>query len=180
MSSIDFLYNNNWVSVVEKHTDNNGTYVYATSPWCNSTGVAVLGYMNMGSNVKYLGRYELCPAHSDEMELGSIIGGYDNSDKYTLKQCALNELREEGGFDAPVSLLIELGAVKPTKASDNIVYLYAVDIGNSLVNSCEATGDGGETEKGAYTKWVTEEQAIKCKDPLIAAMIARLKLKLQK
>jgi hypothetical protein len=177
MSQIKTLFENKWINVIEKTTENNGKYIYSAHPWCNSIGVAVLGYMNIFHVLHVLGRYEICPAHSDEVELCALTGGYDNSNKYTVVQCALNELREEGGYIVTEDQMIYLGSVKPSKSSDLIIDLFAVDLNNIKRQNAESDGTLGEV--GSYCNWISGKEAIKSKDPLLSVMIGRLKLKLE-
>jgi hypothetical protein len=172
MSKIKILFKNKWVSVIEKTTNNNGKYIYSTHPWCNKTGVAVLGYKYIDNYLYVLGRYEICPAHSDEIELCALTGGYDNSDKYSLVQCALNELKEEAGYIGTEEKMIYLEEIKPSKASDTTIHLYAIDLNNA--ETCEATSDGTLGEVDSYCKLVTRAEAVYSKDPLLAVMIDRL------
>jgi hypothetical protein len=57
-----------------------------------------------------------------------MTGGYDNADRFSLVGCALNELREEGGYIAPLDAVINLGTVNPSKSSDTVIHLYAVNL----------------------------------------------------
>lgn len=109
-----------------------------------------------------------------EPKLCTITGGYDNADKYTIVGCALNELREEGGYDAPSEAVIPLGTVYPSKGSDTVQHLFAVDLYHEGVIKVEATGDGTKGEKGSYTKWVSRLDIISSLDPLNATMLVRL------
>lgn len=172
MSKVELLFDNKWVQVLKKTTDNNGVYIYSHHPWCNGTGVALLPFRRHPDYFfEFLGRYEICPAHSDEVELCSITGGYDNSDKYTIPECALNELREEAGYDCGLENLLYAGSVRASKSSDGITHLFLVDVDKCI--PCEATSDGTLGEVGAYCDWINAEQLIFAKDPLLQAMYAR-------
>lgn len=168
------LFKGKWVEVREK----NG-YEYLHNTWCNGVGVAIVPFKkDENGQTIYLGRYENNSAHGTTTpQLCSITGGYDNSDKFTIEQCVLNELEEEGGFRATVNNLIPLGSCKPSKASDGVNHLFAIDLDVAKAQEVEATGDGTGGEVGAYCEWVTKKQAIECQDPLFAQMISRLELK---
>ena len=84
---------------------------------------------------------------------------------------AITELREEAGYYADESELESLGEVRPSKSADTVTYLYAFDANGKA--QYKVIGDGSEYERGAYCKWVSKEQAIWSKDPLMALMIAR-------
>lgn len=175
VKEIKTLFENKWVSIKEKVFDRDGhegRYVYTSKPWCNSTAVAILPYRAKHGEMSILGRFEICPAHSNEIELCSITGGYDNSNKFSLEQCILNELLEEGGYIGREEDLEYLGFVRPSKSSDTTMHLYAIDL-----DKCErgiATTDGTIGEIGAYCQLVSVEEGIMCKDPLISTMILRL------
>ncbi len=164
------LFTNKWIEVREK----NG-YVYSHAPWSKGIGVAILAYRENAFRIReYLGRYEVTPCHMKEAKLCSITGGYDNSDKFSIEECVLNELMEEGGFIAPKEALIHLGTVFPSKGSDTLQVLFAVNLDSPGVKSCDPTGDGTTFERGAYCKWVTEDDLVDASDPLNHAMIMRL------
>lgn len=170
------LYDNRWCQVIEKDTAVGGKWIYSHHPWCNGEGVVILPYRTIKvgdriTRIGFLGRYDVVPCHSDETELCSITGGYDNSDKFTIEQCALNELAEEGGFIGKAEDLISLGSVRPSKASDTRMYLFAIDV--DKCQPCEATGDGSLGEVGAYCDWIDESQLIDSKDPLLHATYLR-------
>lgn len=175
------LYSSKWNEVRLK----DGWYEYTHAPWMNGTGVAVLAFRKKRivaqdgrevqlKSLEYLGRYEITPCHSPEPKLCAITGGYDNADKYTIVGCALNELREEGGYDAPSEAVIPLGTVYPSKGSDTVQHLFAVDLDHEGVIKVEATGDGTKGEEDSYTKWVSRLDIISSLDPLNATMLARL------
>jgi hypothetical protein len=178
MSIIKTLFENKYLTVVEKETESHGKYVYATTPYCKSVGIGVLVYEFVGSEMYIFGRYEVRPCHSEELELASITGAYDNSDKYTLRECVINELKEEAGLIVPEELLISLGQVRTSKLSDETTFLFAVDFENKRngkIKTCKPTTDGGLLEKDAYCMWVHESKALWSKDPLLATMVARVK-----
>lgn len=178
MSKVVDLFKNKWVTVVEKTLDNGSKYVYSKADWCSSEGVAILPYRARAINEdwgyykpEFLGRFEICPAHSDDIELCSITGGMDKegeSPAFTAKR----ELIEEGGYDVPVENFVYLGTVRPSKASDTTTHLFAVDLDKGA-NEVEATGDGTLGEEGAYCDWVSLEEATDCKDPLVHTILMR-------
>lgn len=172
MSTVETLYKNKWIEVLEKTTDVNGKYVYTHSGWNNGVGVALVPYKIENNEMKILGRYEICPAHSDEVELCSITGGWDNMETHSIVECAVGELKEEGGYLAKPTDLMSLGVVKASKSSDTDIYLFAVDITHA--EACEAVSDGTLGEIGAYCDWIEAKQAMFCKDPLLGTMMMRL------
>jgi NUDIX domain len=173
MSKITTLYSNKWQSIREKTLDNGAKYVYASADWCGSQGVAVLPYRKTGernTDVQFLGRYEICPAHSDVVELCSITGGMDKENESPVFT-AMRELIEEGGYEVNVEDMHYLGTVRPSKASDNTTHLFAVCLDNA--KEVEAIGDGTLGEEGAFCGWIDPEQLAMAKDPLLHSMFTR-------
>ncbi len=167
---MDILFDNQWIQIRKKDY-----YVYAHLKWCNGVGVAVLPYRKNSSGQKeYLGRFEICPPHGDGFKLGSITGGYDNAGKFNIKECALNELAEEAGYLASPGDLIDLGTVYVSKISDTIMYLFSINLDSACTKKVEAAGDGSKGEEGAYCRWVSQEDAVNCDDPLLITLITRL------
>lgn len=156
------LFHNKWLSL----WDVDG-YTFSHETRSNGNLVAILIFDSTKPDT-YYGRYEICPAHDDGMELCSITGGVDGGD---VVGTALHEIKEEAGFDAKKEELYVLGTVRPSKSADTVASLYAWDCKGQ--EQGEAVGDGSEGEKGAYCKPVTKNEAIMCKDPLMATMIAR-------
>lgn len=166
---INILFKNKWVEVHEKVTEK-GRYVYSHSVWCGGQGVAVLPFKIEDGQLYLLGRYEICPAHSNTFELCSITGGMDvegESPVFTAKR----ELLEEGGFKAKMEKFIYLGEVKPSKQSDTTQHLFVVDV--TGLEQGEIVGDGTFGEDGAYCDWITPEQLSDAKDPLLHVMFVR-------
>lgn len=169
----EILFSTKWLEVRRR----NGWFLYTHAPWTKGIGVAVLAYRQAeggSGEIEYVGRYEVTPSHCDVAKLCSITGGYDNSHKYSIAECALNELREEGGWDAPLSAVTELGIVHSSKSSDTVMHLFAVNLDADDVKPCEATGDGTGGEHGSYAMWVTEDELIEATDSLNHTMILRL------
>lgn len=182
----EILFENKWLMVKKALIGDDkgnkvGEYIYQHAPWSNGEGVAILLYQDVhfqgdaekSTERQYFGRYEICPAHSDQPELCSITGGMDKKGESPIAT-AIRELEEEAGYTTTPGNLHILGTVNPSKAADTTMHLFAVKVGDC--DKVEATGDGTVGEAGSYMKWVSEEQAVFCKDPLVATMIQRLKL----
>jgi 8-oxo-dGTP pyrophosphatase MutT (NUDIX family) len=178
------IFDNKWVSLMKSTEDNGCQYIYSSEPWCDSQGVAVLVYRyepkgkDLGSMFglphaqrEYLGRFEVCPAHSDVPELCAITGGMDKPDEDAFAT-AIREVKEEAGFDVTEQKMLYLGSVRPSKASDKTVHLMAFDV--TGLEQGEAVGDGTLGEVGAFTEWVTRREAAFSKDPVLTTMITRL------
>ena len=167
------LFHNDWLSLKEK----DGKYVYSHEERCNGHMVAVLGWRSKEQSLEILGRYEVCPAHDDGLKLCSLTGGIDKNngdwEKLAL-EFAEKELKEESGITIPKKKFKSLGIVRPTKSTDTYVHLFSVELMNEEPLS-EPEGDGSEGEKGSYCKWVSYDEAVNCKDPLLHSMMLRLK-----
>lgn len=173
MSKIADLFHNKWLSVKEKTMENGSKYVYSSSPWCGSEGVSVLPFRKDDNKIEFLGRFELCPAHSNDIELGAIQGGMDKDGEtpvFTVKR----ELIEEAGYDAPVECFHYLGTVRPSKSSDGTTHLFGINLDDSRIKEVTATGDGSMIEENGYCGWITHRQLANAKDPLLQSMYLRL------
>ncbi len=154
-------------------------YTYAHEIRCHGQIVSVLVFRTDTEETPILGRYERNPAHRDmshpmdyyaiPLELSSITGGVEEG------QCpcetAIMETEEEAGYRITEDQLIELGTVRPSKGMDTTVHMFAVDV--TGMEQGEAKGDGSQGEEEAHTNWISIDDAVACKDALMATMIAR-------
>lgn len=168
------LFENPYIQVHQR----DGYYIYRSAPWCNSTGVAVLPFRKVAGLLQFLGRFEHRPCHDKDepgkLRLYSITGGYDNSDVFTVPQCALNELKEEAGIVTTERFLIPLGSIMPSKESDTVVHLFGLNLDKAEYEEVQATGDGSRGEEGAYCDWVNVLQLGASIDPMLSSMYLRL------
>ena len=138
--------------------------------------VVVLGYRRLGKDAwEYLGRYENCPPHKDGITLCALTGGIEENEKPL--HAALRELKEESGlvYDSYDSEIKYLGTLRPSKASDSTAYLFAVDLSNvPNQEKYVGKGDGTKGEVGSYCKWISRNEAINSKDPLLISAVSRL------
>lgn len=175
MSKLTTLFENKWLNVQEKELDNGAKYVYSSAPWCGSEGVAILPFRSITSDgfsdIEFLGRYEINPAHSEQVELCAITGGMDKEGESPVFT-AVRELIEEGGYEVPVENMIYLGTVRPSKSTDSTQHLFAVDIDKGA-KEVKATGDGTLGEVGAYCAWINTDQLVAQKDPLLHTILIR-------
>lgn len=163
-------------SYVSKTLGKGTVWFFNRNNWCYSAGVAILPFRTKEDGEReYLVRMELCPAHSDEIEMGAIMGGYDKARNVSMAGHALAELHEEAGYIAHESHLDYLGTIRPEKSSDTTHYLYAIDLDQPGIKKDVATGDGSEIEKLGYTKWVTERELAFSKMSSLSCMLLRLK-----
>lgn len=161
----EILYRGNWMSIIRR----DGWYEFS-SFLTGGGGVYILAYRDHLQR-PILGRFEICPAHNDsEPILTSITGGIPE-DK-SPKEIAILEMYEEAGYRISQNQLVDLGKVFLSKASDNVAYLYAVDVTNLFRG--EAPGDGTKGEEGSYCDWVSLKDAMFCKDPVMSTLILRV------
>jgi len=166
------VFETDWISI--KQIDD---YFFMHEKRCNGHIVAVLGWKGEKERPDILGRFEICPAHQDGKQLCSLTGGIDEKEN-SWDDAALNfaqeELEEESGISVKKDRFVDLGTVKPSKAADTIVHLFSIDLPDEEPIK-NPKGDGSKGEKGAYCKWISFDEAIGCKDPLMHVMILRLK-----
>ena len=162
------LWENEWLSIKQK----DGWYTYMHQEKSDGKAIAVLGYSEDPFMV--LGRYENTPCHGDGIALSSLTGMVDPGEDFL--DAAVREFGEESGLDANKEDFIELGEVRPSKASDTIIKLYAVKI-DYVEGKTSGEGDGTQGEEGAYCKMVSSKEAIDSKDPMLCTAILRLLVK---
>lgn len=160
------LWGNNFLALMEIES-----YTFCHEVRTDGKTVSLLPFRSTEHGREYLARVEICPAH-DVTQPGqySITGGVRPGEAISV--CAIRELKEEAGYEATESELIDLGTVRPSKMMDTTVYLYAVDVTDKTPQTIE--GDGTRWETGASVKWVTLEQGLKNLDPLFITAILRL------
>ena len=162
------LYSNEWLSI--KQTDD--WYVYMHQEKSDGKGVAVLGYRQIGEDVEFLGRFEQVPCHKDGAVLCSLTGMVERGDNPL--ETAVKELVEESGIEKSSEYFEELGTLRSSKASDTTFFLFAVDLSDTEDKEVyEGDGDGTKGEEGSYCKWVSRQDVIQCKDPLLMALVMR-------
>jgi hypothetical protein len=122
---------------------------------------------------KYLlGRFEACPAHSQQIELYAITGQCEaEADPLHI---ALKELYEEAGVVATPSQLVSLGSGYLTKQADTIAYFFTIDITD--MPRSKAPTDGSHFEQSSYCDWVSRTQALTARCVGLQALIARARL----
>lgn len=171
MDNVEVLYDNKWLQLRKKTMPNGFEYIYSHSPWCNGVGVAILGYRTVeNGSVEVLGRYEVCPAHGNDLKLCSLTGGAD-VDGELFAHTARRELLEESGYDIGNITPKSLGYVYSNKSSDSITHLFCVDL--TGFERGDSMGDGTLGEEGAYSDWVSMDEALWNNDPLLSTMILR-------
>lgn len=134
--------------------------------------IAILPYKNENGKIYYGLRKELCPPWSKEkFTICSLTGGIEEPNG--PRKTAVLELKEEAGYDAKPNEFIFLGKSFSNKASDTIVWLYAIDVTGK--EQGQADGDGTETEKVSSLIW--EEDVNKSLDPLSYILYHKLETK---
>ena len=168
------LWEDEWIAVKKK----DDLYTYTHSIKSDGKGVAVLGYSYddedyEDTKMMVLGRYEDTPPHGDGITLTSLTGMVEKGD--TPLETAVKELKEESGISVDASKLEEIGTVMPSKSSDTVIHLFAVDLSSEFDGAKEFFGDGDGTkgEEGSYCKFVSIDDATESKCPLLSVMILR-------
>jgi len=156
------LYNNKWLSLMQKDG-----YVYVHNNAGDGSIVAVLPYR--GDEI--LLRMESRPCWGNGLQLASITGIVDEP---TLEAVAKKELLEEAGFDVPIENIHPIGKIKECKCSDSVIYLFAADV-SDLEEGEPTTED--VREKDGYCVWLDINGPIDTEDPIVFAMIHKLKEK---
>lgn len=125
--------------------------------------VAVLPYRGE----KYLLREEICPSWGSERRVCTLTGTIETS---RPEEDALRELYEEAGFRILPEYLEEVGTTRPSKSTDQLVYLYAADVSGELAEN--PPGDGSVLEDDARCIWVEDpSQAVDPYATLIQCMM---------
>jgi len=163
------LCGDEWLSLMKMKCG----YTYMHEERCDGKIVAIFVYTKKDGYIdKILGRYEETPPHDDGIALASITGGVEKGQE-TI-DTALMELKEEAGITAEEKDLVYLGDVKPSKAADTVISLYAIDMTGKEDTMEDPKGDGSEGEKEAYVEWIDVLEMINAKDPLLHTMFLRL------
>lgn len=150
------LFENRWLQVQEiEHEMPDGSVLNYTSIVEGlGSSVAVMPYRFEGGGLSVLLRNEITPpwlVDSDQPRvLSSLTGMMDENE--THLECATRELFEESGYKVPPSTMEYLGSVRLSKSSQNLVYLYAVEV-TDLANETPK-GDGQGFEEWAQSVWM--------------------------
>jgi len=158
------LYSGKWLSIIER----DGWYVFSQET--TSKGIVYILVTDTSREKPILGRFEICPAHGDKViTLTSITGGINI--KREPLDVVIEGIYEEAGYRVLPKQIIDLGKVNLTKSTDTIGYLYAVDVMG--LERGKAPGDGSFGEIGSYCDWVSVNEAIRCKCPVMATLLLR-------
>lgn len=153
------LFRNKWMRVREiQHKLPDGTTEpYTTTTLGSGKSIAVLPYRRLGQgNAEILLRNEITPpwlVDSDDPEerVLSALTGMVDGDEDPLT-AALRELYEEAGYQVDEEDVISLGYVRTSKASEDVCFLYAVDVTGLEPDTPPL--DGGPFEPYAESVWV--------------------------
>lgn len=158
------IYESEWISLVCR----DGWYEFAHNKKSNGLGITVVVYdFSNPTDQKILARWEktIChdPQHSHyspkdyNLFLTSITGQIDKKGK-SPKEIVLQELLEEAGIVASLDELEELGTCYPSKGSDSLYYLFAVNGSGKQLGVIK--GDGTKGEEGSYVEWMPAHKVI--------------------
>jgi 8-oxo-dGTP pyrophosphatase MutT (NUDIX family) len=169
MDKVTSLYKTKWVELMQRESEENGTYIYIQEPWLiDAKSVSILPYFYSDSGkIMYLLRHE----HADIPVTGTVKGGCDKEGESPM-ETAIRELQEETGYFADEFDMIYLGTARSSKLNTTTMHLYAVNI--MPLRYEKPLGDGTLNEANAYCEWVSEEKAIDSQDPMIHVSIMRL------
>ncbi len=166
------LFRNQFLAIIDRDG-----YTFLREARCDGVIVSLLPFRTEteGGQTEFLARLEVCPAHGPELERCSITGGLEPGQ--TVEEAALSELWEEAGYRVEAEELASLGQVRPSKASDTVVYLFAVDVTGKPQSP--PPGDGSRFEVGDSVEWVDYEQGVQIADPLFVTAITRLLMEIR-
>lgn len=174
ISKIDSVHDNEWLSLQkivdpDNHIDG---YIFSHETRCDGKIIAILPYQkNQKGDVEYLIREEVTPCWDDKPIKSSLTGGLEKGK--TPAEIALEELQQESGYSIEPDELIELGTVFGTKSCDTTYFLYTAD----LTNKTQGTkgGDGTYLDENGTVSWENEDIFDTLKDPIIFALLHKVK-----
>lgn len=161
------LFENEWVKVIDR---DGYTMVHGTGG-----AVAVLPFrgsrdMNNREAIEFLARIEPVPPHGPKPHLCGLTGGIDGNEMPV--DAAMRETFEESGYHVTKDQMIHLGTIWPSKLSDTVVHLFAVDVSNA--DWTTPPGDGSIYEQQSSTTWLPYQKAAMVPTGCFAAMLLRL------
>ncbi len=166
------LFRNQFLAIIDRDG-----YTFLREARCDGQIVSLLPFRTNADTeqIDFLARLEICPAHGSELERCSITGGVEPGQ--SIEEAALLELWEEAGYRVEVEKLVSLGQVRPSKASDTVVHLFAVDVTGKP--QAPPPGDGSRFAANASVEWVDYDQGIQIADPLFVTAMTRLLKRLE-
>lgn len=166
------LFETEWLSLKE----NPDGFIFVHTERGDGHSVAVLGWREDYNGLKILGRFEPSSAHGDkENKLVSLTGCMEErfgTIEETALKYAVQELEEEAGIKVGKKRFVSLGTIRPSKSSDTTMHLFSVElpVEEPLDNP---KGDGTKNEKGTYCKWVSLDEIIASKDPVLHCLVLK-------
>lgn len=162
-------------------------YYYSHDAKFDGEIVAIIPYTRVGDKHdglvvdKVLIRSEMVPCWNvDENHYKCITGGVEEKhrkldDTIYSRYCAIDELKEEAGYQVNNYDFIYLGECFVSKSSDTLVHLFGIDL-TDKDRDIEPEGDGSELEKISDSFWVDLDDPIieSIKDPLFFTLICKL------
>ncbi len=171
MAKVERIAGDEWIEL-RKLDD---WYTYAHEVRTGGYFVAILGFDSSKPD-QILMRYEEVPPHQNGIQPVAFTGGVEvgrtkeTPDK-SLADAAVREFSEEAGYAVKVESLIALGTVHPSKGTDTIQVLFAVDLKG--LEQGTAKGDGTQGEANAYSKWIPIKEAVNSEDAVLLSMLIR-------
>lgn len=158
------LFDHSRISVI-----NRDEYVFTHTRY---SIIYLLPYRCPKEGAYLLGRFEVCPAHSQRMELYAITGQCEAT--ADPLHSALTELHEEAGIIARPAQLVSLGSGYLTKQADTIAHFFTIDVTD--MSRGKAPTDGSLLEQGSYCDWISHAQALTASCVGLQALLARARL----
>lgn len=158
------LFNHARLSVI-----NRDEYIFTHT---RNSIVYLLPYRCPQQGAYLLGRFEVCPAHSQRLELYAITGQCER--EADPRHIALKELHEEAGIFALLSQLVSLGSGYLTKQADTIAHFFTINV--TGMPRSNAPTDGSPLEQGSYCDWISQAQALTARCVGLQALLARARL----
>lgn len=157
-----------WVSLV---TDDTERFFWSRRKGVDSIGVVIVRF-DEKENMEVLVHQEMNPAHAHYRDLNfGAIGGSIDKDK-PLVQIAVEEVREEGGFDVTQEQMVSCGRMFCTTQSDEHVHLYVVDV--TGMDELELDLEEGEVRYQHANEWQPyTDNLLDLEDPRFVVAMAR-------
>jgi hypothetical protein len=167
----NILFQNQFLAVVERDG-----YTFSREVRFHGTIMVILPFRTIpdASRVEFLARRESCPAHGPDLEYCSLIVGLEPGQP--LAETACLQLLTEAGYRTQASELIDLGVARPSKSTDTVAHLFAVEVTGKTPTP--PTGEDSKMATGTPVEWVNAARGLQITDPLFVTALARLQTRL--
>lgn len=159
------LYRDDIISVRETNKDDM-KYIYTHEEISDGNRIVILPFRKKLIGYEFLLRRELIPCWDSHSDICSISSKLINCNP---EQTAIDEVKDEAGYEVNLLDLIPLGVVSASKSSDTTYYLYSVDL--SAIDSEYAFDEPKED----ISFWGIESDIMKSIDAQLIACYGKLK-----